>query len=209
MDYSLLVGLSFLEDDEEEDIDTDPDASCGTKALMGDCGGKRVYGYIGIIDILQPYGLRKKMEYYSKSVVQPAGKFSVQPPGIYSRRFANFMTSLVFDVSGVPITKTVEPPPIVRNRRKSGVDLDAFTDMIKEDFVVIVPDENGGAKVVGKPDHLRIAVQRYLPSILSRAKYETERYLNSSSISIDLDDSRFGSPAMSPRAPHRSRIVTV
>ncbi|KNA04201.1 hypothetical protein SOVF_201860 [Spinacia oleracea] len=47
--------------------------------------------YLGIIDILQDYNLRKKMEHASKSVLIDSVSISVVEPKLYARRFIDFL----------------------------------------------------------------------------------------------------------------------
>lgn len=50
--------------------------------------------YLGIIDILQDYNLRKKMEHASKSLYLDPMKISVVEPELYARRFINFLENV-------------------------------------------------------------------------------------------------------------------
>ncbi|GAV08854.1 hypothetical protein RvY_18486-2 [Ramazzottius varieornatus] len=58
--------------------------------------GERLLLFMGIIDILQCYKLRKKMEHTVKSVVLDGDQISVCHPSFYSRRFQDFMAEKVF-----------------------------------------------------------------------------------------------------------------
>ena len=52
--------------------------------------------YVGIIDILQNYRAKKKIEHAMKSIVTKGDTISVHKPGFYSNRFRKFMTNTVF-----------------------------------------------------------------------------------------------------------------
>ena len=94
MDYSLLVG-----------VETRPacptSESTATSIFRYDKGGFRatddegketelVY-YMGIIDILQPYNMRKKVEHAFKSIKNDSQSISCVAPSVYSQRFQQFL----------------------------------------------------------------------------------------------------------------------
>lgn len=58
--------------------------------------GSEIY-YIGIIDILQEYNTRKKLEFASKAALHPTkrDKISCVPPDAYQPRFVSFIASHV------------------------------------------------------------------------------------------------------------------
>ncbi|KAL7669802.1 hypothetical protein ACOME3_004749 [Neoechinorhynchus agilis] len=60
--------------------------------------GERVVVFLGIIDILQSYGVRKRLEHVLKTAVLNTDpeSISVTDPKIYARRFLNFFTTRVF-----------------------------------------------------------------------------------------------------------------
>ncbi|XP_065190959.1 phosphatidylinositol 4-phosphate 5-kinase type-1 alpha-like [Sycon ciliatum] len=63
--------------------------------------GDRLLLFIGIIDVLQSYELRKKMEHSVKSLMADGDTVSVHRPSFYATRFRSFMTDSIFkcDVS--------------------------------------------------------------------------------------------------------------
>ncbi|CAF4382469.1 unnamed protein product [Rotaria sp. Silwood2] len=69
----------------------------GIPALTAD--GQRLYLYVGIIDILQSYQLRKKIEHRFKSVITDGSQISVTRPSYYSERFQKFLFHTVFKKS--------------------------------------------------------------------------------------------------------------
>ncbi|CAF0920939.1 unnamed protein product [Brachionus calyciflorus] len=58
--------------------------------------GERLLLYFGIIDILQSYRFKKKLEHTLKSMITDGSKISVCRPSFYAQRFINFMTESVF-----------------------------------------------------------------------------------------------------------------
>ena len=52
--------------------------------------------YVGIIDILQNYRAKKKIEHAMKSIITKGDSVSVHNPTFYSNRFKNFMNTIVF-----------------------------------------------------------------------------------------------------------------
>ena len=58
--------------------------------------GENLLLFIGIIDVLQSYGVAKKLEHTLKSFVYDGDKVSVHRPAFYARRFKNFLSEKVF-----------------------------------------------------------------------------------------------------------------
>ncbi|CAF1123799.1 unnamed protein product [Rotaria sordida] len=58
--------------------------------------GQRLLLYVGIIDILQSYQIRKKLEHTFKSVLTDGTQISVTNPSFYSERFQKFLFTTVF-----------------------------------------------------------------------------------------------------------------
>lgn len=85
MDYSLLLGISSVCKDEKFE---DNPKTMFTHFRSAD--GKSKY-YLGIIDILQQWNLKKKAEMGLKSVIHEKKKISSVPPGEYSKRFLDFI----------------------------------------------------------------------------------------------------------------------
>ena len=50
--------------------------------------------FFGIIDILQEYNVRKRIEHASKSVITEKDTMSAVNPTVYSKRFQNFLRSV-------------------------------------------------------------------------------------------------------------------
>ncbi|XP_055307662.1 phosphatidylinositol 4-phosphate 5-kinase type-1 alpha-like, partial [Sitodiplosis mosellana] len=113
-DYSLLVGvhnldLAIREKQEKTnrpshvmpDLSTishkhhDPlDRLGGIPARNGN--GERLLLFIGIIDVLQSYRLKRKLEHAYKSIAHDGDTVSVCRPSFYAQRFQDFMTKTVF-----------------------------------------------------------------------------------------------------------------
>ncbi|KAK9872548.1 hypothetical protein WA026_018012 [Henosepilachna vigintioctopunctata] len=58
--------------------------------------GERLLLFIGIIDILQSYRLKKKLEHTWKSMIHDGDTVSVHRPSFYASRFLKFMAETVF-----------------------------------------------------------------------------------------------------------------
>lgn len=69
--------------------------------------GDRLLLYIGIIDILQHYTLKKKIEHHMKSVIWDGDTVSVHKPSFYKERFIKFMELEVFTAKKYNITKSL------------------------------------------------------------------------------------------------------
>ncbi|GFQ71007.1 phosphatidylinositol 4-phosphate 5-kinase type-1 gamma [Trichonephila clavata] len=75
----------------EEDEDVPPGGIPAKNAK-----GENLLLFLGIIDILQSYRLKKKLEHTLKSVLHDGDTVSVHRPGFYAQRFLQFMSGTVF-----------------------------------------------------------------------------------------------------------------
>uniref|UniRef100_T1J4I1 PIPK domain-containing protein n=1 Tax=Strigamia maritima TaxID=126957 RepID=T1J4I1_STRMM len=106
--------------DEEEDV---PPGGIPARNAKGE----RLLLYLGIIDILQSYRLRKKFEHTWKAFLHDGDTVSVHRPGFYAQRFQDFMAKTVFKKipsratgvrSDLPVSST--PPPTFEEATKDG-----------------------------------------------------------------------------------------
>lgn len=51
--------------------------------------------YLGIIDILQPYNVRKFLESKVKKIITVGGEISATDPEYYAKRFREFLSSVI------------------------------------------------------------------------------------------------------------------
>ena len=58
--------------------------------------GENLLIFIGIIDILQSYGMAKKLEHTWKSIIHDGDTVSVHRPAFYAQRFKKFLSDRVF-----------------------------------------------------------------------------------------------------------------
>uniref|UniRef100_A0A1B6FYA8 PIPK domain-containing protein n=1 Tax=Cuerna arida TaxID=1464854 RepID=A0A1B6FYA8_9HEMI len=63
--------------------------------------GENLLLFLGIIDILQSYKLKKRLEHVWKSIVYDRDTVSVHNPRFYSQRFQDFITKTVFKTTPV------------------------------------------------------------------------------------------------------------
>lgn len=80
---------------ESEPIDEEEDVPPGGIPARN-AAGERLLLFIGIIDILQSYRLKKKLEHTFKSIVTDGDTVSVHRPNFYAQRFLDFMSKTVF-----------------------------------------------------------------------------------------------------------------
>ncbi|KAL3885303.1 hypothetical protein ACJMK2_025383 [Sinanodonta woodiana] len=80
----------------QESIEFDSDDILPGGIPCKNAKGERLMIYLGIIDILQCYRLRKKMEHGLKSIVIDANTISVTRPSFYAERFQKFFANTVF-----------------------------------------------------------------------------------------------------------------
>lgn len=78
--------------------------SGGIPAFMPN--GDKLLLYVGIIDILQHYKLKKKIEHHMKSLIYDGDTVSVHRPNFYHKRFMNFMDLQVFTSKKYNVTKS-------------------------------------------------------------------------------------------------------
>ncbi|XP_014206871.1 phosphatidylinositol 4-phosphate 5-kinase type-1 alpha [Copidosoma floridanum] len=97
---------------ESEPIDEDDDVPPGGIPARN-ARGERLLLFIGIIDILQSYRLKKKLEHTFKSMIHDGDTVSVHRPGFYAERFQSFMAKTVF--KKIP---SLDLPEIKGNHRK-------------------------------------------------------------------------------------------
>lgn len=102
IDYSLLLGVHFVDVSEEHKR---PRGPLGADVLHAEDGGiwssndqreaLRAIYYCAVIDILQPYNMRKQLEHNLKSVVHDKQAISVCPPTLYVSRFLHFIGTYI------------------------------------------------------------------------------------------------------------------
>ncbi|XP_053621709.1 phosphatidylinositol 4-phosphate 5-kinase type-1 alpha-like isoform X17 [Plodia interpunctella] len=80
---------------ESEPIDEEDDVPPGGIPARN-ARGERLLLFLGIIDILQSYRLRKKLEHTWKSMIHDGDTVSVHRPSFYAQRFLDFMGKTVF-----------------------------------------------------------------------------------------------------------------
>ncbi|CAB3241915.1 unnamed protein product [Arctia plantaginis] len=80
---------------ESEPIDEEEDVPPGGIPARNE-RGERLLLFLGIIDILQSYRLRKKLEHTWKSMIHDGDTVSVHRPSFYAQRFLDFMAKTVF-----------------------------------------------------------------------------------------------------------------
>ncbi|XP_068895533.1 phosphatidylinositol 4-phosphate 5-kinase type-1 alpha isoform X3 [Tenebrio molitor] len=97
---------------ESEPIDEDEDVPPGGIPARN-AKGERLLLFIGVIDILQSYRLKKKLEHTWKSMIHDGDTVSVHRPSFYAARFQKFMAEKVF--KKIP---SLDLPEIKGNHRK-------------------------------------------------------------------------------------------
>ncbi|CAF1125784.1 unnamed protein product [Rotaria sp. Silwood1] len=94
MMYSTPMDTIQVEFDEHNKPDDHLVKTGGIPARTA--SGQRLLLYVGIIDILQSYQIRKKLEHTFKSVLTDGTQISVTNPSFYSERFQKFLFTTVF-----------------------------------------------------------------------------------------------------------------
>ena len=101
-------GHEGLEDHDTNDADNNDATDSGINNIWGAIPAKNRKGedlllFIGIIDILQEYGVQKKVEHFWKSLIHDGDTVSVHRPRFYARRFQSFLFDQVFKRIPAPI----------------------------------------------------------------------------------------------------------
>ncbi|XP_013176522.1 PREDICTED: phosphatidylinositol 4-phosphate 5-kinase type-1 gamma isoform X1 [Papilio xuthus] len=169
---------------ESEPIDEEEDVPPGGIPARN-ARGERLLLFLGIIDILQSYRLRKKLEHTWKSMIHDGDTVSVHRPSFYAQRFLDFMGKTVF--KKIP---SLDLPEIKGNHRKFrtlvtsyiGLTLKHSPSKRKSIAKPIKPLEEidtPGRKLVGR------TIKDYNPEILLR---QTSRLSPRSSLRSSMSD---------------------
>ncbi|XP_045457477.1 phosphatidylinositol 4-phosphate 5-kinase type-1 gamma-like [Melitaea cinxia] len=164
---------------ESEPIDEEEDVPPGGIPARN-ARGERLLLFLGIIDILQSYRLRKKLEHTWKSMIHDGDTVSVHRPNFYAQRFLDFMARTVF--KKIP---SLDLPEIKGNHRKFrtlvtsyiGLTLKHSPSKRKSIAKPSRPQEEidtTGGKVIGRP------IKDYNPDYLRQARLSPRSSLRSS-----------------------------
>ncbi|XP_045782374.1 phosphatidylinositol 4-phosphate 5-kinase type-1 beta isoform X13 [Maniola jurtina] len=162
---------------ESEPIDEEEDVPPGGIPARN-ARGERLLLFLGIIDILQSYRLRKKLEHTWKSMIHDGDTVSVHRPSFYAQRFLDFMGKTVF--KKIP---SLDLPEIKGNHRKfrtlvtSYIALKHSPSKRKSISKPSRPQEEidtTGGKVIGRP------IRDYNPDYLRQARLSPRSSLRSS-----------------------------
>ncbi|XP_041988719.1 phosphatidylinositol 4-phosphate 5-kinase type-1 alpha-like isoform X2 [Aricia agestis] len=140
---------------ESEPIDEEEDVPPGGIPARN-ARGERLLLFLGIIDILQSYRLRKKLEHTWKSMIHDGDTVSVHRPSFYAQRFLDFMGKTVF--KKIP---SLDLPEIKGNHRKFRTLVTSYIalkhspskrkSIAKPSTRPAEEIDNTGSKVIGRP----------------------------------------------------------
>jgi 1-phosphatidylinositol-4-phosphate 5-kinase len=102
---------------ESEPVDAEDDVPPGGIPARN-WKGERLLLFLGLIDILQSYRLKKKLEHTFKAMIHDGDTVSVHRPGFYAERFMGFMAKCVFKKIPSPLKHSPSkkrPPPKARS----------------------------------------------------------------------------------------------
>ena len=101
--------------------------------------GERLLLFLGIIDILQQYKLKKKMEHAWKSAVHDGNSVSVTRPDFYKQRFLSFISDKIFpSLCAVPRPSSSSMPS--SSTRPADVAATSMTTMASSNGDVVSPN---------------------------------------------------------------------
>ncbi|XP_025082171.1 phosphatidylinositol 4-phosphate 5-kinase type-1 alpha-like isoform X3 [Pomacea canaliculata] len=162
--------------------------------------GERLLLYLGIIDILQSYRLKKRLEHTMKAMVIDGDTISVHRPSFYAQRFMSFMATQVF--KKVPTALKHSPSKkkgaSARTRTQTltddgGMQLTKIPDKEKTLRTISFSDEQAATGAVGgKPDLLpdTQATRLTAASPVSGRLSADRLYQSQSSINGNMDSRR-------------------
>lgn len=166
---------------EVEPVDHDDDVPPGGIPARNS-KGERLLLFLGIIDILQSYRLKKKLEHTWKSMLHDGDTVSVHRPSFYAQRFQDFMGKTVFKKIPSPLkhSPSKRKAASIRHRPISGVESDVpksenvkvEMDIPKENVVVSSVTESfemypPAIDVTSSPTLNVITTTSTLPSVVS------------------------------------------
>ncbi|CAN7982700.1 unnamed protein product [Ixodes hexagonus] len=127
-----------------EPIDHDEDVPAGGIPARNS-KGERLLLFLGVIDILQSYRLKKKLEHTWKSMFHDGDSVSVHRPSFYAQRFQDFMAKRVFKKIPSPLkhSPSKRKGAVGRTRQVSANE----QDIIKEEAEVDSPHKDQGAEL--------------------------------------------------------------
>ncbi|GFR63759.1 phosphatidylinositol 4-phosphate 5-kinase type-1 gamma [Elysia marginata] len=118
-----IQGNRELTEDLDEDEDVPSDYENGTPCPGGiparNAKGERLLIYLGIIDILQSFRLKKRLEHTVKSMVIDGDTISVHRPSYYAQRFLQFHATRVFKKAQPASTALKHSPSKKRSQVKT------------------------------------------------------------------------------------------
>ncbi|XP_040360713.1 phosphatidylinositol 4-phosphate 5-kinase type-1 alpha isoform X4 [Ixodes scapularis] len=127
-----------------EPIDHDEDVPAGGIPARNS-KGERLLLFLGVIDILQSYRLKKKLEHTWKSMFHDGDSVSVHRPSFYAQRFQDFMAKRVFKKIPSPLkhSPSKRKGAVGRTRQVSANE----QDIIKEETEADSPPRDQGAEL--------------------------------------------------------------
>lgn len=113
MDFSLLVGVHNLDLAQDStpiepiNIETLGETDSWGAIPAKNSKGENLLLFMGIIDILQSYRFKKKLEHTFKSMIHDGDSISVHKPSYYCKRFQEFMATRVLRSATAPKRRPV------------------------------------------------------------------------------------------------------
>ncbi|KAK4885946.1 hypothetical protein RN001_002217 [Aquatica leii] len=111
---------------ESEPIDEEDDVPPGGIPARN-AKGERLLLFVGLIDILQSYRLKKKLEHTWKSMIHDGDTVSVHRPSFYAQRFQEFMAKQVFKKIPSPLKHSPSKRKSLSRPLRSYEDVDNST----------------------------------------------------------------------------------
>uniref|UniRef100_A0A2R5L7M0 Putative phosphatidylinositol-4-phosphate 5-kinase n=1 Tax=Ornithodoros turicata TaxID=34597 RepID=A0A2R5L7M0_9ACAR len=140
--------------------------------------GERLLLFLGVIDILQSYRLKKKLEHTWKSMFHDGDAVSVHRPSFYAQRFQDFMAKRVFKKIPSPLKHSPSKRKGMagRTRQVSANDQDIIKEETESDSPIKdqgserhFPERNAVFKF-GAPDSVRELAASMARSAVERSK---------------------------------------
>ena len=135
MDFSLLVGVHNLDLAQDSvpiepiNIETLKETDSWRAIPAKNSKGENLLLFMGIIDILQSYRFKKKLEHTFKSMIHDGDSISVHKPSYYCKRFQEFMATRVLRPATSPNNASTAVAPSTPTTRSPAKRRTVQTDL--------------------------------------------------------------------------------
>ncbi|XP_017298481.1 phosphatidylinositol 4-phosphate 5-kinase type-1 alpha-like isoform X1 [Diaphorina citri] len=144
--------------------------------------GERLLLFVGIIDILQSYRLKKKLEHTWKAIIHDGDTVSVHRPDFYAQRFESFMSKTVFKkipspLKNAPSKRRSLQRPLIRSLQQTKEEAMNRSSSSPQPTTEVVVTSDEKSSVSDKGNHLSKTYHEEVVSI-SEIRLESRKSLS-------------------------------